>query len=76
MNVIVQLHNSLLGRAPDGRQRPFEVTILSGSSLGELIADLGINLSMESVRFEVNGRAAGPETILEAGDQVELMPTD
>ena len=55
-------------------ERQFDVTLLSGSTLAELIPDLGVELSLEKTVLEVNGRPTGLDTVLHDGDQVKLIP--
>ena len=54
--------------------RQFDVTLLSGSTVAELIPDLGVELSLEKIVLEVNGRSTGLYTVLHDGDQVKMIP--
>jgi sulfur carrier protein ThiS len=54
-------------------ERQFDVTLLSGSTLADLIADLGVELPLEKTVLEVNGRPTGLDTVLHDGDQVNLI---
>ncbi|MCP4360519.1 MAG: MoaD/ThiS family protein [Chloroflexi bacterium] len=74
MIVTVHLHTILQRPSPDGPQRQIEVEILSGSSITELMADIGVMLPGETLLLVVNGRVADSTHILQAGDQVHLMP--
>jgi hypothetical protein len=74
MIVVVQLHKLFQGQTQDGRQWPFEVTLLSGSSLADLVLDLGVDLPLNAIQFEVNERRVGPDTALQDGDYVQLNP--
>jgi molybdopterin converting factor small subunit len=56
-------------------QRQFDVTLLSGSTLAELIPDLGVELPLEQTVLEVNGQITGLDTVLHDGDRVNLIPT-
>ncbi len=51
-----------------------DVALLSGSTLADLIEDLGIEMPLEGMLLVVNGRTASPGHILQEGDQVHLMP--
>jgi sulfur carrier protein ThiS len=57
-------------------ERQFEVTLLSGSTLADLIPDLGVELPLEKTVLEVNGRPTNLDTVLHDGDQVNLIPAD
>ena len=55
-------------------QRELEVTMLSGSSVTDLMADLGVDLPLEAMLLVVNGRLAPPTYRLKEGDHIHLMP--
>jgi sulfur carrier protein ThiS len=55
-------------------ERQFDVTLLSGSTLADLIPDLGIELPLEKTVLQINGRPTGLDTVLYDGDQVNLIP--
>jgi sulfur carrier protein ThiS len=55
-------------------ERQFDVTLLSGSTLADLIPDLGIELPLEETVLQINGRPTGLDTVLYDGDQVNLIP--
>jgi len=74
MVVTVHLHTILRRQTPDGWQRRLDVTLLSGSTLSDLIPDLGVSLPLEAMAIEVNGRPAQPDLMLQDGDQVHLKP--
>ena len=74
MIVTVHLHTLLQRRTPDGRQERLDVTLLSGSTLADLIPDLGVEADPGSIVMEVNGRPADADRILHDGDQVHLKP--
>ncbi len=61
------------GAQPQPR-RQFDVTLLSGSTLAELIPDLGVELPLGLTVLEVNGRPTALDTVLHDGDQVSLIP--
>ncbi|HSG17231.1 MAG TPA: MoaD/ThiS family protein [Anaerolineae bacterium] len=74
MVVTVHLHTILRRQTPDGRQEQLDVTLLSGSTLADLIPDLGLAAAPRSMIMEVNGRPANSDHILHDGDQVHLKP--
>lgn len=74
MVVKVHLHSIFQRQTPDGWQERLEVTLLSGSTLADLIPDLGVELPLGAMIMEVNGRPATVEHILHDGDQVHLVP--
>ena len=74
MVVAVDLHTILRRQTPDGMQKRPGVTLLSGSTLADLIPDLGVAASPGSMVMEVNGRPAGSDHILHDGDEVHLKP--
>jgi sulfur carrier protein ThiS len=55
-------------------ERQFDVTLLSGSTLADLIPDLGVELPLEKTVLQVNGHPTGTDTVLYDGDQVNLIP--
>ena len=74
MIVTVYLHTILRRQTPDGKQERLDVTLLSGSTLADLIPDLGLEAAPRSMVMEVNGRPANSDYILHDGDQVRLKP--
>jgi len=74
MIVKVHLHTILQRETPEGLQRELNVTILSGSSVTDLMADLGVDLPLDAMLLVVNGRLAQPTYHLQEGDQIHLMP--
>jgi len=74
MKVTIHLHTILQRQTPEGPQRQLEMTLLSGSTLADLLEDLGIEMPLSGLLLVVNGRTAAPEQILREGDQVHLMP--
>lgn len=56
--------------------RQVEVTLLSRSTLADLIPDSGVDLQPDKIVMEINGRAAGLETVLLDGDLVILIPAN
>lgn len=76
MVVSVQMGKIFPKQIPGGWPQQFEVTLLSGSTLADLISDLGVNLPLEALLLMVNDQTAEPDRILVDGDLVKLMPTD
>jgi len=74
MIVTVHLHSLFQRQTPAGSQARLEVTLLSGSTLADLIPDLGVELPLGAMAIEVNGRPAAVDHILNDGDQVHLLP--
>lgn len=74
MVVTVILHASLQNQTQPGWQGQFDVTLLSGSTLGELIPDLGVELPLEKTVMLVNGQQTGPSIVLQDGDLIKLIP--
>jgi sulfur carrier protein ThiS len=74
MIVTVILHTNHQSQTQSGWQRQFDVTLLSGSTVAELIPDLGMELPMETTLMVVNGHTARPDTVLQEGDRITLMP--
>ena len=73
MVVTVYLHTILQRQTPDGKQQQLDVTLLSGSKVGDLVHDLGLGLPAEAIVWKVNGRYVTPDHILCEGDQVHLI---
>jgi sulfur carrier protein ThiS len=73
MVVSVQLEKIFPRQIPDGWQQQFDVTLLSGSTLADLISDLGVNLPLEALLLVVNDQTAEPDHTLLDGDQVKLI---
>lgn len=74
MIVTVHLDTLFQRQTPDGGQARLEVTLLSGSTLADLIPDLGVALPLGGMVMEVNGRPVTAEHVLHDGDQVHLLP--
>ncbi len=74
MIVSVHLGAIFQRQIPDEWRQQFEVTLLSGSTLADLISDLGVNLPLEALLLVVNDQAAEADHILLDGDRVKLMP--
>ncbi len=74
MQISVQLHTTLQKQTPEGLIDRVEVDLPLGSTLQDLITELEINYSLDSLLLVVNGRVAEPSLALTAGDRVNLMP--
>ena len=74
MIVSVHLGPIFQRQIPEEWQQQFDVTLLSGNTLSDLISDLGVNLPLEALLLVVNEQAAEADHILLDGDQVKLMP--
>lgn len=74
MKVSVHLHTILQRQTPQGLIRRLEVELPGGSRVADLLKTLEIALPVEALMLAVNGRVAEPETTLQDGDEVNLMP--
>ena len=74
MNITVHLHTILQRQTPDGPQREVDVTLLTGSSIEDLLHDLGVTVPIEAMLMVMNGRLVEPQQRLQDGDQIHLMP--
>ena len=74
MIVSVHLGAIFQRQIPEEWRQQFEVTLLSGSTLADLIKDLGVNLPLEALLLVVNEQTADADHILLDGDLVKLMP--
>ena len=74
MVVTVHLHTILQLRTPAGMVDRLEVTLAYGSTLGDLISQLEIELPVEQMLLVVNHRMAEQNQQLYDGDVVNVMP--
>jgi sulfur carrier protein ThiS len=74
VRVIAHLHTILQRQTPEGLVRRLEVDLPGGSRVADLLLSLEISLPLDALLLAVNGRVAGPEQLLEEGDQVNIMP--
>ncbi len=74
MRLDVHLHTILRRPSPDGPISRLEVSLPEGSTLGDLLQHLEIELPPESLLTAVNGRTAVLDQFLQNGDKVNLMP--
>lgn len=74
INITVHLHTILQRQTPGGLISLLEVQLPPGSTLADLLKYLYIELEPEHLLLAVNGRVAELNQVLQAGDQVNLMP--
>ena len=74
MKVIAHLHTVLQRQTPEGLIRRLEVELPGGSRVADLMAALEITMPEDALLLAVNGRVAATDTVLQDGDQVNLMP--
>jgi sulfur carrier protein ThiS len=74
MDVTVHLHTILQRQTPEGLVRQLDLTIPSGSTMGDLLVQLEIDFPLDSLLLVVNGRLVETNHVLTGGDQVNLMP--
>ena len=75
IQVTVHLHTILRRQTPEGLISRMDVTLPEGSTLADLIKELGIELSPDDLLLVVNQRTAEPERVLQDGDNVNLIPS-
>lgn len=75
MKLTVKLFATLHTHAPKGNRAgaPFEVDILDGSTIADLVAHLGIPDREVKIAY-VDGRARSPHFRLEPGAEVGIFP--
>jgi len=74
MNLRVQLFASLGRYAPgEGGTDPFEMTVVAGTSVADLLAALNVPEEVVKLIF-VNGVHASGDRLLEEGDRVGVFP--
>jgi len=74
VKVIAHLHTVLQRQTPEGLIRRLEVELPGGSRVADLMAALEITMPEDALLLAVNGRVAATDTVLQDGDQVNLMP--
>jgi sulfur carrier protein ThiS len=72
MVVTVRLHTILQRKLP-GRQRRFELQLVEGNTLLDLVRQLELEVDPELLLYAVNGRVAEADQELQDGDVVNLM---
>jgi len=74
VTVRVHLHTTLQRRTSKGPLRRLEVTLPSGSTLGDLLERLALSRCDDSVLLVINGRQAETGYVLQDTDEVHLIP--
>jgi len=74
MLISVQLHTILQRQTPDGLVNHLDVDLEEGNTLSNLLDLLGVQRDVDALLLVVNGRLAEPSQVLQAGDQVNLVP--
>jgi sulfur carrier protein ThiS len=74
MLVTVHMHTILQKTTDHGLVDRLQIELPNGTRVTDLLERMEIELNPEALLLVVNGRMAGPERILEDGDQVNLMP--
>ncbi len=74
MKVTAHLHTILQRQTAEGLIRRLEVELPGGSRVSGLMDALEIGLPEEALLLAVNGRLADADTVLQDGDQVNIMP--
>ncbi len=72
--VEVYLHTILQRQTALGRQKQLQVSLPSGSTMGDLIRSLQIELEPDHMLLVVNGKVVELEHELRDGDRINLMP--
>ncbi len=74
VQIEVHLHTILRLETPDGVVDRLDLAVPAGSTLGDLLKRLDIDLNPEALLLVVNGRMAESHQVLGPGDVVNLMP--
>lgn len=74
MKIEVRFHTTLQRQTPQGLQRCVDLDIPPGSTLGDLLGLLEIQLEPENLLLVVNGKVADEAYRLADSDQVSLIP--
>ena len=74
MVVTVHLHTILQRHTPQGVLRNLDVELPEGSTVGDLLRQLDIELGPDALLLVVNGRLVEADQTLQPGDRVNLMP--
>lgn len=74
MKIEVRFHTTLQRQTPQGLQRCVDLDIPPGSTLGDLLGLLEIELEPENLLLVVNGKVADEAYRLADSDQVSLIP--
>lgn len=74
MIVTVHLHTILQRQTPDGIVDRLEVALPQGSTLADLLRQVGVEMNPDALLLAVNGRVADLDALLSQGDRINLMP--
>lgn len=74
MIVTVHLHTILQRQTPDGIVDRLEVALPQGSTLADLLRQVGVEMNPDALLLAVNGRVADLDALLFEGDRINLMP--
>jgi sulfur carrier protein ThiS len=74
LNITVNLHTILQQRTPDGLVRVIELSMLAGSTVADVIAQLEIDMNPDDLLITVNGQIADENRLLFPDDRVDLIP--
>jgi sulfur carrier protein ThiS len=74
MKIEVQLHTVLQRQTSQGLQRCIDLEMSPGSTLGDLIQILGLELAPEHLLLVVDGKVVDEMHILAEGENVSLIP--
>jgi molybdopterin converting factor small subunit len=74
MEIVVHLHTILQRQEPQGLISRLVVELPEGSDLAALLRLLDIRMDLEELLLVVNTRTASSDQVLQAGDEVHLIP--
>jgi sulfur carrier protein ThiS len=74
LKITIFLHTTLQRQNPDGPVGQLTASIPAGSTLADLLDQLGVELDVENTLLVVNGRTVILSQQLSDGDQVHLIP--
>ena len=74
MKIEVHFHTTLQRQTPQGLQRCIDLEIPPGSTLGDLLGLLEIELEPENLLLVVNSKVVDVTHILNDGELVSLIP--
>ncbi len=74
MKIEVQLHTVLQHQTPQGLQRQLSLELPPGSTLGDLLHLLEIELEPDNLLLVVNSKLVDVNYILAEGERVSLIP--
>jgi sulfur carrier protein ThiS len=74
MKIEVHFHTTLQRQTPQGLQRQTELELPPGSTMGDLLRLLELELAPEHLLLVVNGKVVDEHHVLAQGEQVSLIP--